>query len=89
MALGAQRFSILRLVLNQGMTLTAIGLVIGLAMSLVLTRFLRSLLFDVAPTDAWTFAGVAVLLANVAILACYLPARRAMRVEPITALRCE
>lgn len=89
MALGAQRLNILRLVLNHGVTLTAIGLVIGLAVSLALTRFLSSMLFGVTPTDALTFAGVAVLLCAVALLACYLPARRAMKVDPIIALRYE
>ena len=89
MALGAQRLSILRLVLRHGVTLTVIGVVIGLAGSFVLTRFLDALLFGVSPRDALTFLIVAVLLCAVALLACYLPARRAMKVDPIVALRYE
>ena len=89
LALGAQRSSILRLVLNHGIALTAIGILIGLALSLSLTRFLGSLLFGVTATDALTFTCVAALLCAVALLACYLPARRAMRVNPMVALRNE
>ena len=88
-ALGAQRFNIFRLVLNHGITLTIIGVVVGLGASLALTRFLGSLLFGVTATDTLTFVGVAVLLCIVALLACYLPARRAMRLDPVTALRYE
>ena len=89
MALGAQRFNILSLVLRHGITLTIAGVLIGLAVSAAVTRFLGSLLFQVGSTDGLTFAGVAVLLCAVALLACYLPARRATRVDPIVALRHE
>ncbi len=89
MALGARRADILRLVLGQGLRMTLIGLSVGLAVSLVATRFLRTLLFGVAPTDALTYAGVAGLLSIVVLAACYIPARRATNVEPMAALRCE
>jgi predicted permease len=89
MALGAQRTNILRLVLNHGLTLTALGLAIGLVLSFVLTRFLRGMLFGVATTDALTFICVVTLLCAAALLACYLPARRAMKVDPIVALKHE
>jgi putative ABC transport system permease protein len=88
-ALGAERKHVLSLVLNEGMLVILAGLAIGLAASLILTRFLGSLLFGVSPTDPLTFAGVAVLLAAVALVACYVPARRAMRVDPMLALRYE
>jgi predicted permease len=88
-ALGAERKHVLSLVLNEGLLVVAGGLAIGLAASLILTRFLASLLFGVSPTDPLTFAAVAVLLAAVALLACYVPARRAMRVDPMLALRYE
>jgi predicted permease len=89
MALGAKRGDILGLVLGQGLRMTLLGLTLGLALSLVLTRFLRNRLLDVAPTDALTYAAVAVLLCLVALAACYIPARRATKVEPTAALRCE
>ncbi|MGB8541760.1 MAG: ABC transporter permease [Candidatus Acidiferrales bacterium] len=89
MALGAQNSNVLGLVLKHGMSLGLIGLGIGLAASLVLTRFLKDLLFGVGPTDPITLLVVAILLAFVAFLACYVPARRAMAVDPIVALRCE
>jgi predicted permease len=89
MALGARRADILRLVLGQGLRMTLVGLVLGLALSLAVTRFLRHQLLGVAPTDALTYAGVAVLLCLVALAACYIPARRATKVEPTAALRCE
>jgi predicted permease len=89
MALGAQRMQVLQLVLKQGLRLTIAGMALGLALSLALTRFLRSLLFGVTPTDLWTFAGVAVLLCLVALAACLLPARRATRVDPMVILRYE
>lgn len=88
-ALGAQRRQILGLVLQDGVRLTLIGLGIGLALALTLTRFLQSQLFGVAATDALTFGSVIVLLSAAALLACYLPARRATRVDPMISLRTE
>jgi ABC-type antimicrobial peptide transport system permease subunit len=89
MALGAGKGAILRNVLQQGMILTVSGLAIGLAASLVLTRFLRSMLYGVGTTDLPTFATVAIVLSVVAAFACYLPARRAAAVDPVQALRTE
>ena len=89
MALGAARKDVLQMVLRQGLKLAATGLVLGFAASIVLTRFLTSLLFQVKPADGFTLAAVALTLAAVALLANYLPARRASRVDPNEALRCE
>ncbi|HEY6304861.1 MAG TPA: ABC transporter permease [Candidatus Angelobacter sp.] len=89
MAIGAQAGDIRRLILGQGLRLTAIGLGVGLAVSLALTRFLRTLVFGVTTTDAFTFVSVALLLCMVALAACYIPARRAMKVDPVIALRHE
>jgi predicted permease len=89
MALGAQPRDVLRLVVGEGMALTAIGIATGLAAALVLTRYMRAVLFGVAGTDPATFAGVAAVLAVVALLACLVPARRATRVDPVRALRSE
>jgi predicted permease len=89
MAIGAAAGDVLRLILRQGSWTTAIGIAIGLAGSLVLTRTFQSLLFEVNPNDPVTLAAVALLLGGVAMLASYLPARRAMRVDPIVALRYE
>ncbi len=88
-ALGAQRRDIALLSLRPGMTLTLIGLAIGLAGAAILTRWMASLLFGVSPTDALTFVGVPLILGTVALAACYIPTRRAMRVNPIVALRYE
>jgi ABC-type antimicrobial peptide transport system permease subunit len=93
MALGAQVSHIYRLVIFQAMSIVLIGLATGMVVSLGLARVLSSslsgLLFGVKPTDPFTFFGVALLLLAVALLACYIPARRAVKVEPMTALRCE
>jgi predicted permease len=86
-ALGAQRGDVMRLVLRNGMALLLVGLGIGLAGAFALSRFLQSLLFEVKSTDIMTFASVPFLLAAVAFLACYLPARRATLVDPVVALR--
>ncbi|UCE58633.1 MAG: ABC transporter permease [Phycisphaerales bacterium] len=87
--LGAQRNDIIRLMLKQGIWLTAIGLVIGLAISLAGTRALSALLYEIGTTDLLTFVGVSLSLAAVALLASYIPAQRATRVDPMVALRCE
>jgi putative ABC transport system permease protein len=89
LALGAQRRDILRLVLWQGLKLTMIGVAGGLALSLALTRFLSSMLFGVGANDPITFIAITLLLTGVALMACYLPARRATTVDPIVALRYE
>ncbi|HEX7361888.1 MAG TPA: ABC transporter permease [Bryobacteraceae bacterium] len=89
MALGAQRSDVLRLVIGEGARMAVLGVVIGIAVSLAVTRLLSSLLFGIGTTDPLTFIGVAVLLAFVALAASYIPARRAMRVDPMTALRYE
>jgi putative ABC transport system permease protein len=89
MALGAEPRDVLRLVVGQGMALAAIGLVTGVAAALGLTRWMSRLLFGVRPTDPLTFLAVAAVLAAVALAACYLPARRATRVNPVEALRHE
>ena len=89
MALGAQQASILRTILTMGFRLLAAGICIGLFASYGLTRFLASQIWGVSPTDPWTFGGVAAIVAGVALAACFLPARRAMRVDPMVALRYE
>jgi len=89
MALGAQLRHVRQLILRQGMMLAGIGLILGLAVVFVLARFLTSMLYGVSPSDPVTFVGISFLLAMVALLACYLPARRAARIDPMIALREE
>jgi predicted permease len=89
MALGAQRLHVLRLVFGQGLLLLLIGAVVGLAGAFALTRFMRTLLFEITATDPVTYTAVVGLLTVVALLACYIPARRATKVDPLVALRYE
>ena len=89
MALGAQRSQVLALVIAQGMKLVLAGVAAGLLVALALARVIQSLLFGVRPTDPLTFAGVSLLLVVVALLACWMPARRAARLDPMAALRNE
>ncbi|MFY9557228.1 MAG: FtsX-like permease family protein, partial [Blastocatellia bacterium] len=89
LALGANTHDIMQWVLKQGLWLTAIGVTVGLGAAFALTRLLRGLLFGVTPTDALTYVALALLLAFVALVACYLPARRATKVDPMIALRYE
>jgi predicted permease len=88
-ALGAQRADVLRLVLGEGLKMTMLGVAIGFVAALALTRLMTEMVFGVSTTDPVTFAGVAALLVGVALFACYIPARRAMRVDPMVALRYE
>ena len=89
MALGAQKTDVMRMVLGQGVRIAGTGVAIGLAASLALTRLLANLLFSVSAADPLTFVAVAVTLILVAMLACYIPARRTLRVDPMIALRYE
>jgi ABC-type antimicrobial peptide transport system permease subunit len=89
MALGAQRLDVLRLVLLQAAKLVLSGTVIGVVLALVLARALKSLIFDVSPTDPLTFTAIAFAVIAVAIVACYLPAWQATEVDPMIALRAE
>ena len=88
-ALGAKPRDVIGMVVRRGMRLTLIGAAAGLALSFALTRLMSTLLFGVGATDPLTFALVSLLLAGVAMLACYIPARRAAKVDPMIALRCE
>jgi putative ABC transport system permease protein len=88
-ALGAQRADVLRLVVRQGVTLAMIGVLVGIAGAFGITRVIASLLYNVTPTDPISFGGVAIFLTVIAFVASYLPARRAMTVDPIVALRNE
>jgi ABC-type antimicrobial peptide transport system permease subunit len=89
MALGAQLADVLGLIMREGMLLTSIGLIAGLTAALATTHLLRSFLYEISPADPLTFVGLALLLTVVALLACWLPAARAARVEPMAALRTE
>jgi putative ABC transport system permease protein len=88
-ALGAQRSTVLRLMLGEGMRMAVVGVTIGVALALALTRLMASQLYAISATDPITFTGVAIILGGVALFACYIPARRAMRVDPMVALRYE
>ena len=88
-AMGAQRGDVFRLVLGQGLLLTLAGLAVGIAVSLALTRYLKSVLFGVTATDVLTYVAVALLLCLVSLVACYIPARRATKIDPMAALRHE
>ncbi|HKQ85133.1 MAG TPA: FtsX-like permease family protein, partial [Candidatus Acidoferrales bacterium] len=88
-SLGASRSDVLLLIIRQGLILALVGSAAGLVSAFMLARLMTKLLYGVAPTDPVTFAGVAALLIAVALLACYVPARRAMRIDPVSAMRCE
>jgi ABC-type antimicrobial peptide transport system permease subunit len=89
MALGADRLQVLLLIVGQGLPLILAGILVGLAVSFGLTRLIATLLYGVTPTDAFTFASVTALLISIALFACWLPALRASRVDPLQALRHE
>lgn len=89
MALGARRRAVLTGVLREGLTITALGIVLGLIGAAALTRYLPTMLFALTPLDTLTYVGVAGGFMAVASLACYFPARRATKVDPVIALRCE
>jgi putative ABC transport system permease protein len=89
LALGAQKSNILRIILQQGLQLAVAGAVIGLVCALIVSHLMASFLYGVKPTDPLSFGGVAALFVGIALLACYLPARRAMKIDPMVALRHE
>jgi ABC-type antimicrobial peptide transport system permease subunit len=89
MALGAQKRDVLRLVIGHGMLLTVIGITAGLLGAFVLTRWISTLLFGISPTDAVTFLGISLLIAFVSLAACYVPARKSVKLDPMIALRYE
>jgi putative ABC transport system permease protein len=88
-ALGANRRDVLQLILGEGLKLTLVGIAVGIMGALVLSHLLSSMLYGVGTSDLFTFGSVSLLLIMVALLACYLPARRAARMNPLRALRCE
>jgi putative ABC transport system permease protein len=89
MALGAQRADVLKLVVRQGMGAVGLGMLVGLAANVGVLRLLASQLYEIGPLDLPTYAGAALLIQVVALAACFLPARRATRVDPLVALSCE
>jgi len=89
LALGAQQASLRRMFVRYGLTLASVGVIVGVAPAFALTRLMRSLLFNVSPLDPWTYAAVPLVLIVAAVLASYLPARRASAVNPIGALKAE
>jgi ABC-type antimicrobial peptide transport system permease subunit len=89
MALGAERGHVMKLIVGQGLKLVLLGLALGIAGALAMTRFLKTMLFGISPTDPMTFGSIAVMLTAVALLACWIPARRATKVDPLVALRHE